>query len=249
MIDLGLSDVHQVKRVLDNLVRLGGQCPRTDLMLHLVRGLLALGFLAALFFGSAGRWDLPLDWGYFGLLVALTAAGAFTVDPDLQRERWHPAPGGKDLLPFLWVGMPMYLAHYVVAGLDLGRFHWSGAMSPAVQISGLIASFAGWGLVWCAMVVNRYFAVTVRIQVERGHQLIEAGPYRWVRHPGYGGAIIGFLASPVALGSWCALVPIVPLLLLIIRRTVLEDRFLRQELKGYPDYAARVRHRLLPCLW
>jgi protein-S-isoprenylcysteine O-methyltransferase Ste14 len=217
-------------------------------MVNLVSGLVAVGFLFALFFGSAGRWDLPLDWAYFALYLALMLARVCSVDPDLQRERLRPAHRGRDLLPVM-LGTPLYLAHYVVAGLDVGRFHWSDGLAPAVQIAGLVFSAGGWALVWWAMVVNRFFVTTVRIQTERGHHLVEAGPYRYVRHPGYAGMSLGFLASPIALGSWSALIPMVPAVLLIIRRAVVEDRLLHQELQGYPEYAARVRHRLLPGIW
>ena len=71
---------------------------------------------------------------------------------------------------------PSYLAHLVVAGLDVGRFHWSGHVPSRVQMVGLAVSATSWGLVLCAMAVNRFFAATVRLQTEGS--LITAGPYR-----------------------------------------------------------------------
>lgn len=99
------------------------------------------------------------------------------------------------------------------------------------------------------MIVNRFFSAVVRLQTDRGHHVVTAGPYRIVRHPGYVGIIVGCMCSPIALGSWLAAVPMVPCLALFVRRTVLEDRFLRENLDGYADYANRVRYRLLPGLW
>ena len=93
------------------------------------------------------------------------------------------------------------------------------------------------------------FSATVRIQEERGHVVIDFGPYEYVRHPGYTGALAFSLASPVALGSWLALIPAVFLALVLAVRTALEDRTLRAELKGYEEYASRVRSRLVPGLW
>jgi protein-S-isoprenylcysteine O-methyltransferase Ste14 len=217
---------------------------------NLLRGLVSFALLIALLFGTAGRWDLPFFWAYVGINAALMLATAFTVDAGLLEERWHPARrGGKDFLPLLLVGTPAYLAHYVIAGLDVGRFHWSDRVPPGVQIAGLAVYGASWALVWRAMTVNRFFVETIRVQTERGHHLVTAGPYQYVRHPGYAGAIAGFLGSPLGLGSYWSLVPVVPIVLLVIRRTILEDRLLRNDLPGYSEYAGRVRYRLFPGLW
>jgi protein-S-isoprenylcysteine O-methyltransferase Ste14 len=218
-------------------------------VLNLLRGLAVIGLLSAVLFGSAGRWDLPFFWAYVGVNAALTLMGVFTVDPNLQQERWHPAARNKEFWGVVLVVLPCFLAHLVLAGLDVGRFHWPDRMPPSVQIAGLGMLAASWGLTLWAMIANPFFSPVVRIQTERGHHLIAAGPYRYVRHPGYAGAIVGILSSPLALGSWWALVPVIPIVLLVIRRTAWEDRFLHQELPGYAAYAAQVRYRLLDRLW
>ena len=113
----------------------------------------------------------------------------------------------------------------------------------------LVIFAAGLSLVTWAMHVNRFFSSAVRIQRERGHHVVTAGPYRWVRHPGYAGAIPAVVASGIALCSWLATgvgalgVP------LLLWRTTAEDRVLRAELPGYGDYARSVRWRLLPGVW
>ena len=89
----------------------------------------------------------------------------------------------------------------------------------------------------------------VRIQEERGHTVATGGPYQFVRHPGYVGAIMFQLGSPIALGSLWALIPSGLSAILYVIRTALEDRTLQEELDGYSDYAQRVRHRLLPGVW
>jgi protein-S-isoprenylcysteine O-methyltransferase Ste14 len=217
-------------------------------MFNALRGVAFLGLLIGLLFGSAGRWDLPFFWTYVAVNAALALVGLFLVDPALQQERWHPAVRNMEFWFIALVGLPLYLAHFAIAGLDVGRFHWSEVPRSA-QLAGLPVLAASWALVAWAVVVNRFFSPVVRIQTERGHQLITAGPYRYVRHPGYAGAIAAFLSGPVVLGSWWALAPVVPLILLILRRTTIEDRFLRAELTGYLEYAQRVRYRLLPAVW
>ena len=104
-------------------------------------------------------------------------------------------------------------------------------------------------LTW-SMLVNTHFEKTVRIQTDRNHKVIDTGPYRVVRHPGYLGLIAGFiLSAPLLLGSWWAFVPAVASTATLIVRTALEDRTLREELDGYEDYARRVRYRLVPGVW
>jgi protein-S-isoprenylcysteine O-methyltransferase Ste14 len=100
-----------------------------------------------------------------------------------------------------------------------------------------------------AQVVNPFFEPGVRIQKERAQQVVTAGPYRFVRHPGYSAAIAIFIAIPLALASWWALTPAALAIALLVVRTGLEDSLLRAELSGYADYTRRTRYRLLPGLW
>ncbi len=204
--------------------------------------------LPTILFISAGRIDLPWFWALIGVYVVLMSAAIRSIDPDLIRERHHPAPGGEDR-SLRWRVAPFFLAHLIVAGLDVGRFGWSGSVPLVVHTAGLIAYVSGMGLAMRAMVVNRFFSPVVRIQEERGHRLITEGPYRFVRHPGYTGMLLSFLGSGLVLGSWWSLLPLIPAVLLILRRTILEDRYLREHLEGYVGYAEGVRFRLLPGVW
>jgi protein-S-isoprenylcysteine O-methyltransferase Ste14 len=97
--------------------------------------------------------------------------------------------------------------------------------------------------------VNKFAEPSVRIQTERGHKVIDTGPYAIVRHPLYAGGLIMFTGIPLALGSIWALIPTAVGTVIIIVRTVLEDRTLHEELEGYREYAARVHYRLIPGIW
>jgi protein-S-isoprenylcysteine O-methyltransferase Ste14 len=103
--------------------------------------------------------------------------------------------------------------------------------------------------VFHAMLTNRFFSPVVRIQKERGHRVIDAGPYRLVRHPGYAGMIVAAPLSGLALGSWFSVAIALVYSGMILRRVFFEDAFLRQNLDGYPEYADRVRYRLVPGLF
>ena len=103
--------------------------------------------------------------------------------------------------------------------------------------------------VWTAATAIIFFSRIMRIQTERGHAVATGGPYRYVRHPAYAGAILYELAVPFLLASWPALVASGLSALLLVLRTALEDRTLQAELTGYADYARQVRYRLLPGIW
>ena len=110
----------------------------------------------------------------------------------------------------------------------------------------LVAGLAG--MTW-AESVSKFFEPTVRIQTDRGHRVIDTGPYAIVRHPGYVAACVLFMGMPLSLGSFWALVPAAVSCLLLVVRTVLEDKTLRNELVGYEEYTQRVRYRLVPGVW
>jgi protein-S-isoprenylcysteine O-methyltransferase Ste14 len=100
-----------------------------------------------------------------------------------------------------------------------------------------------------ALFSNPFFSGVVRIQTERGHQVISHGPYRLLRHPGYAGNLLYYLAVPLFLDTLWAYLPALLLVLVTVIRTALEDRTLQAELDGYAAYAGRVRYRLLPGIW
>jgi protein-S-isoprenylcysteine O-methyltransferase Ste14 len=100
-----------------------------------------------------------------------------------------------------------------------------------------------------ALLENRFFSGVVRIQKDRGHQVVSTGPYGFVRHPGYAGALLAYLVTPVLLDSTWAFIPAVLMAGVVILRTALEDRTLQEELPGYKDYARKTRYRLLPGIW
>jgi protein-S-isoprenylcysteine O-methyltransferase Ste14 len=213
----------------------------------LIRIALFLVGTGVIVFGSAGRFDLPFLWAFFAVVVAAWLITLSTIDRSLLQERMHPGPGGIDRRLRIIV-LPFFAGLLIVAGLDAGRFHWS--VTPTwVQIVALIVLAAGYALSGWAASVNRFYSPVVRIQTDRGHQLITTGPYARIRHPGYAGSLLTILATGPALGSWWALLPAIATAALMFRRLLAEDRFLHKHLEGYPTYAARVRHRLIPGVW
>ena len=207
-----------------------------------------IGAMIGALFGSAGRWDLPFAWACIGIYAAFVVLILFKIDPALRQERLNPAAGGQDRC-LRWAMLPFILGCWIRAGLDVGRFHWSDTVPFGWRVAGLIGLAASLGLTFWSMLANRFFSPVVRIQQERGHHLITTGPYQYLRHPGYLGIIGGPLFATLALGSWWALLPVVGIVFLIVRRTAMEDKFLHRELEGYAAYSQKVRYRLLPGVW
>jgi protein-S-isoprenylcysteine O-methyltransferase Ste14 len=210
-----------------------------------------LGVFAVLLFGSAGSLDWPMAWAFLALQAALTVLGLLVLDPGLIDERVSPRPGfdrvDAALASVAFVGFG--LLPLAVAGLDVGRLHASPPLPLALRLAALaVCALAQAFSLWAAA-SNPFFSDFVRIQTERGHHVVTSGPYAWVRHPGYAGALPAYLALPLALGSLWALLPALLGGLLLVMRAAREDRILHEKLAGYPDYAARVRFRLLPGVW
>jgi protein-S-isoprenylcysteine O-methyltransferase Ste14 len=129
------------------------------------------------------------------------------------------------------------------------RYGWSPVFPTWLNILGFILIGVGYAFAVWAMAENRFFSGVVRIQLDRGHVVCDSGPYRFVRHPGYVGNILPLPGIVLALGSVWTVVPALVALIIIVVRTVLEDRALRDELPGYLDYARRVRYRLIPGIY
>ena len=187
-------------------------------------------------------------WAYLGVWLAQFLVGIFVADPTLAKERLRPGPGGKDYLTLVVV-TPLWLGQHALAGLDVGRFHWSDGVPLAVQFIGLTAMAAAMAVTTWAVAVNRFFSSVIRIQTDRGHHLVTSGPYRYVRHPAYACAPFLMVGGGLALGSWLAALVGLLLVIPILIRAAREDRFLRDQLEGYAAYAEKVRYRVLPGVW
>jgi protein-S-isoprenylcysteine O-methyltransferase Ste14 len=208
--------------------------------------------LLALVFLPVGRLDWPPGWVFIAFNVVAFGASALIlarVNPIIYRARSRFQPGTKrwDMV-LLWLMLPAMVAEIPLATFDSGRMFWS-VVPPSVVVLGYMLLGAGMALGTWAQAVNRFFEPGVRLQRERGQHVISSGPYAFVRHPGYVGALMMFAGIPLALGSWWALIPAAWASAILILRTRWEDALLQSELDGYADYARRTRFRLVPGLW
>jgi protein-S-isoprenylcysteine O-methyltransferase Ste14 len=221
------------------------------LVIILLLFIIVIPFLPLLISWSWDWWEAWV-FGFISVLgYTISRAMAAKRNPDLITER---AQFMKNENVFNWDKILAPLAGFggglitLVVGLDK-LLNWSPTFSILIKIIALALIITGyiWGSY--ALIQNRFFSGMVRIQSDRGHQVITSGPYRWMRHPGYAGAILTYLATPLFLDSEWAFIPAVFLVIVLVIRTSLEDKVLQVELEGYSEYAEKVRYRLFPGVW
>jgi len=225
---------------------------RRSVMRWIVRETMGVVMLALLLFLTANTVNWIAGWAMVIVMAGWVLGTALVVlprYPELLAERVGPRKGAKtwDTILLSLYGLSMMIL-WIIAGFDL-RYGWSSGFGPAGQIAAMLIVIVGHALVVWATGTNAFFSQVVRIQKERGHTVVSDGPYRLVRHPAYSGAVLLVLASPLALGSWWALIPGVVCASLMLVRTALEDKTLQAELPGYQAYTQRTRYRLLPGVW
>jgi len=217
-----------------------------------IKGFIKLAVFLVLIFVAAGRLDYWQGWilAAIILIYSVVAFFLFADTPDLAKERMKPGPGTKWWDKIFWVFFGIFsLATIFVPVLDSGRFYWTPPLPGMVYILAYLAYLLSNAISLWAMRENRFFSSVVRIQEDRGQVVISSGPYQFVRHPGYVGGIILYLALPLTLGSLIGLIPAASSIVILVIRTYLEDITLQKELPGYQEYAIKVKHRLLPGVW
>ncbi|MGD8537366.1 MAG: isoprenylcysteine carboxylmethyltransferase family protein [Candidatus Aminicenantes bacterium] len=224
----------------------------TSKIKNIVRGIVLLGTLMALFFGSAGTFNWIEAWLFllfYAVVVTVMVAWLKKNDPELLKERMTRKKDAKtwDKI-ILTTYSVLVMIMLVLAGFDAIRYQWT-YVPLGIKVLGFLGFIPAFLLVFWTMTQNRYLSEVVRIQEERGHKVCTTGPYRYIRHPMYMGVIIFVLCFPLALGSLMALILSVLIIVVFLIRTSLEDKTLHKELEGYKEYAEKVRYKLIPGVW
>ena len=219
---------------------------------YLIKHFIGSFVFFTIIFISAGRLDYwqGLVYVIIGLIMVLLNYTVLSIDSELLNERSKPGEGTKIWdKAILGLSLLITISMYITAGLDSGRYHWSPDFHWSIILLGIILTIAGQLLFLIAQKQNRFFSSTVRIQTNRQHTVCETGLYKIVRHPAYMGSIIQSLGFPLLFGSLWSIIPISLLIILLITRTYLEDKTLRNELQGYPEYSNKIRYRIIPYVW
>ena len=219
---------------------------------YLIKLFIGTFIFFAVIFISAGRivyWQ-GLIYVIIGLAMFLLSSTVLRIDSDLLKERSKPGEGAKKWdKTILGLSFLVTICMYITAGLDSGRFHWSPDFHWSLCLAGVILTITGQLFFLIAQKQNKFFSSTVRIQTNRKHTVCETGLYKVVRHPAYLGSIIQLLGFPLLFGSVWSIIPICLSIILLITRTYLEDKMLKDELKGYVEYSKKTRYRIIPYVW
>lgn len=217
-----------------------------------VRFVIFAAILVVLWGLSSGHWTNWQGWLYIALDVSLgILAGVWVpLTPELEDERTSIKEGVKTWDKYIVLPLSFWYPFglIILAGLDW-RFGWTGNFSIPIIIVASLLAVAGRVFSTWAAASNPFYGRFVRVQHDRGHKVVSAGPYAVIRHPGYSGLIVYLMCAGVILGSWWTVLANGLISLVLILRTALEDKTLKEELEGYAAYTAQVRYRLLPGIW
>jgi protein-S-isoprenylcysteine O-methyltransferase Ste14 len=223
--------------------------PQQDLARKVyTRAFLAVPILWAILFIPAGTLAWWEGWVYLAILfipMFFVFRWLLKNDPDLLERRMQMREREAAQRRIIAFSYLYFLLAFILPGLD-HRFGWSD-VPVLVVLAADVVVMLGYGLFVLVLRENRYAARTV--QVEQGQQVIRTGPYAFVRHPMYLGVTAMYLASPLALGSYWALLPALLIVPILVARTLNEEKVLERDLPGYRDYQQTTKYRLLPPIW
>jgi protein-S-isoprenylcysteine O-methyltransferase Ste14 len=211
----------------------------------LVLSIVVLGLVFFLPAGTLAYWHA---WVYCGILfIPMLFVFVYLLrnDPALLERRLRTKEKTRPQQLFIKLSIVVYVLAFLIPGFDY-RFTWSSVPIIIVIIADVFV-FLGYMLFFLVLRENSYASRVV--EVEQGQKVISTGPYAFVRHPMYVAALVMFLFSPLALGSFWALIPVIPLPLLFAFRIKEEEKLLIQELEDYQKYTQKVRYRLIPMIW
>ncbi len=219
-------------------------------------GLMILGICvvsAGVLFAFSQQLGWTPGWLYVGLFAANLIVNVVCValwNPVLFWRRMRIGPGTKKWdIAWTLMFLATLVALYIVATRELDAADRPPGPPGSEWLIGAAIFISGWTLWTRSMIANPFFEKTVRIQTDHGHRVIDKGSYAYVRHPGYVGLSAVLLSTPFLLACTWSFLPALTAVLLLVLRTVLEDRTLQSELAGYAEYAARVRFRWIPGVW
>jgi protein-S-isoprenylcysteine O-methyltransferase Ste14 len=214
----------------------------------LIRVMMLPVFMGIFFFLPAGSLKFWEAWAYSLILFPLMIFAVFYFlkrDPELLERRSKMREKEKEQKTIISVSSFIFLVGFLIPGFDY-RFGWSDVPIYLVIVSDVLV-LLGY-LIFLLVIKENSYASRI-IEVEENQEVITTGPYAVVRHPMYSGVMIMLLVTPLALGSFWAMVAVFPVPFLIVGRILNEERVLSKELSGYEEYRQKIRYRLIPFVW
>lgn len=214
----------------------------------IIFGLLVFSVLAAFYFLTAGTWAYWEAWVYLAILFTpMLAVMAYLIrnDPELLQRRLQFKERRVEQKNILKLSYPLFILAFLLPGFDK-RFGWSNASVGAIIMADILV-LLGYGIFFLVLRENSYASRIIEVQA--GQKVISSGPYAIVRHPMYLGVMLLYVFSPLALGSWLSMIPILPLIPILVLRIRDEEEALEEGLEGYKEYMLKTRYHLIPGIW
>jgi len=218
---------------------------KIKIFLFFVLALIVTGLMLFLPAGTIKYWQAWVFMGVLFIPVIFVMLYLLKNDPGLLERRMRFKEKEAEQKTIIKIASLIFFIGFLIPGLD-HRFGWSNVPVPIV-ISADVIIFLGYLSVFFVFKENSYTSRTV--EVDRKQKVITTGPYSIIRHPMYAGMISMFICIPLALGSYWALLFFIPVIILILLRTLNEEKVLLRDLKGYKKYCKKVRYRLIPGIW
>ncbi len=219
---------------------------------YFLKSFLGITFFFGFMFAAAGKLNYPQGWLYYSLSIFGLLLNFFAIQSNeqLMNERSLPGVNVKAWdKKILGISGMLTIFSYIIAGFDSGRFRWSPDLGITITLAGIVFVLIGQAIFLIAKFQNNFFSSVARIQVERNHIVCNRGLYKIVRHPGYLGMVISWIGFPLVTEAVFSFIPVAMAIILLIVRTVLEDRMLNCELTGYAEYSRGTKYKLLPFIW
>lgn len=213
-----------------------------------IRFALSMAIICLFLFVSAGTILFFNAWLYLATLftpMVFTLAYLIRKNPDLLEKRLRTGERDKAQKRNILLSLIFITASFIIPGLDF-RFNWSEVPLWLVILS-TVVMFSGYMLFVCVIRVNSYASRIIEIQ--DGQRVIDTGPYFIIRHPMYLAVLLMYIATPLVLGSYYALIPMISLPFILISRINSEEKVLSEGLEGYSEYMDRVKYRFIPFIW
>jgi len=205
-------------------------------------------FICVFLFLPAGSFKFWEGWVYSAAIfipMVLTVSYLIKKDPALLERRMKLKEKEKRQKLIVKIFRLPFIIGFLIPAIDY-RFNWS-EVSPVIVVLANVMVFLGYYIVFLVFKENTYTSRIV--EVEKDQKVISTGLYAIVRHPMYTGSILMFLFTPLALGSWWALIVFIFLPIILIIRIYNEESVLLRDLSGYKEYCEKVRYRLIPYIW
>ena len=218
---------------------------KKSVILRLFAAFLLFGLV---FFLPAWTFNYWQAWVYILIILvsmSILARYLYKHDPELLERRMRTKERQNTQKLVIALSFLFFLPAFIISGFDI-RFGWSNVPWIVVMIADTLVLF-GYLLFVLVLKTNSYASRV--IEVERGQEVITTGLYAIVRHPMYLAMLILCTFSPLALGSYWAMIPGVLLIVLIIARIKGEEQELLENLKGYKEYGMKTKYRLVPRIW